>query len=179
MNLRTPVGQSVIRSLHYTAILVHRATAMDGQTAERILAEQNQNIEMLLNIADENAMLTTQVLAQDKTFSESDDRGSLTGHVSCFVALPYGEEHADRLYQALKEVLENRRYYWQLVRADRQRRAAGLWENLRNKMIRAHCFIAIISGNNPNVMIEVGRMEALGRPILCCNRLSMSHSHPT
>jgi molecular chaperone HtpG len=166
MNLRTSVGQSVIRSLHYTAILVHRATAMDDQTVERILAEQNQSIEMLLNIADENAMLTAHVLAQDKTPSESGDRVSLTEHVSCFVALPYGEEHADRLYRALKEVLEKRPYYWQLVRADDSVEQPGLWENLRNKMTRAHCFIAIISGNNPNVMIEVGRMEALGRPIL-------------
>ena len=166
MNLRTPVGQSVIRSLHYTAILVHRATAMDGQIAESILTEQNQNIEMLLNISDENAMLKAQVLAQDKTSSKSGDRGSLTKHVSCFVALPYGEERADRLYRALKEVLENRPYYWQLVRADDSVEQPGLWENLRNKMTRAHCFIAIISGNNPNVMIEVGRMEALGLPIL-------------
>lgn len=76
------------------------------------------------------------------------------------------EKRADRLYRALKEVLEDRPYYWQLVRADDSVDEPGLWENLRSKMTRAHCFIAIISGNNPNVMIEVGRMEALWRPIL-------------
>ena len=103
---------------------------MDDQTVERILAEQNQSVEMLFNIADENAMLTAHVLAQDKTPSESGDRVSLTEHVSCFVALPYGEEHAHRLYRALKEVLEKRPYYWQLVRADNSVEQPGLSENL-------------------------------------------------
>jgi hypothetical protein len=37
---------------------------------------------------------------------------------------------------------------------------------MKAKLTRAHCFIAVLSGANPNVMIEVGRMEALGRPIL-------------
>ena len=82
MNLRTPVGQSVIRSLHYTAILVHRATAMDGQTAECILAEQNQNIEMLLDIADENAMLTAQVAAQIRHFQ---NQATMFAYEACFV----------------------------------------------------------------------------------------------
>jgi hypothetical protein len=166
MNLRTPLGQSVITSLHYNALLVHRATAMDGETAECILAEQNQNLETLLDLADENAALRAQAIAKNETSSEPSDHSFLTKHVSCFVALPYGDKHAGRLYRALKEILEDRPYYWQLVRADDSVEQSGLWENLRSKMVRAHCFIAIISGNNSNVMIEVGRMEALGRPIL-------------
>jgi hypothetical protein len=53
------------------------------------------------------------------------------------------------------------------VRADDTTEKAGLWDNLKAKLLRAHCFVAILSGeHNANVMIEVGRMEALERPLL-------------
>ena len=43
----------------------------------------------------------------------------------------------------------------------------GLWSNLKTKLLRAHCYIAILTGEmNANVMIEVGRMEAIQRPLL-------------
>jgi hypothetical protein len=54
-----------------------------------------------------------------------------------------------------------------VVRADDSVEQPGLWENLKSKMLRAHCFVTILTAEvNPNVMIEIGRMEAIGRPLL-------------
>jgi hypothetical protein len=53
------------------------------------------------------------------------------------------------------------------VRADDSIEQPGLWSNLKAKLLRAHFFIAILTGDvNPNVMIEIGRMEALEQPLL-------------
>ena len=37
-------------------------------------------------------------------------------------------------------------------------------------MESAHCFVAEISDHNPNVMIEIGRMEVFDRPLLLLRR---------
>jgi len=64
-------------------------------------------------------------------------------------------------------VLEDHPYFWRVVRADDTVEQSGLWANLKTKLLRAHCYIAILTGSlNPNVMIEAGRMEALQRPLL-------------
>ncbi len=64
-------------------------------------------------------------------------------------------------------MLEDHPYFWRVVRADDTVEQSGLWANLKTKLLRAHCYIAILTGSlNPNVMIEAGRMEALQRPLL-------------
>jgi len=43
---------------------------------------------------------------------------------------------------------------------------ARLWKNVAAQIESAHCYIAEVTEHNPNVMIEIGRMEAYGRPVV-------------
>jgi molecular chaperone HtpG len=167
-DLDDPVSHSALRSLYYNAMLLHTSGALRGETMQRIFGEQNRTIELMLAKAEENCDLRSALTVRETELAEARAEGSggLTAYVSCFVALPFSDKRAANLYGALKAVLEDAPYCWQVVRADDTVEHPGLWENLRTKMIRAHCFVAIITGDNPNVMIEVGRMEALSRPIL-------------
>ena len=81
--------------------------------------------------------------------------------------MPFSDSRANEIYRALRIVLEDNPYYWAVVRADDSVEQPGLWLNLKAKLLRAHCYVAILTGEiNPNVMIEIGRMEALERPLV-------------
>jgi hypothetical protein len=81
--------------------------------------------------------------------------------------MPFNDRRAGEIYAAVREVLEDKPFYWRVVRADDSVEDRGLWSNQKAKLLRAHCYVAILTGAaNPNVMIEIGRMEALERPTL-------------
>lgn len=167
-DLDDPVARSALGSLYFNAMLLHTSGALRADTMQRIFSEHNRTIEIMLTKADENSELRTALTVCETERDQAHTKGGagLTAHVSCFVALSFSDKRAADLYAALKAVLEDAPYCWQVTRADDSVEHPGLWDNLRSKMSRAHCFVAIITGDNPNVMIEVGRMEALNRPIL-------------
>ncbi len=161
------VSRSVLTSLHYNALLLHGSSTLAGEAIQRIFNQQNRAIEQMLDLADDRSELLAKLAAREVELAATrDEDGGLTSYVSCFVAMPYTDQRAKRLYDALKRVLEDVPYCWQVSRADDSVELPGLWDNLRSKLTRSHCFIAIITDENPNVMIEVGRMEALGSPLL-------------
>ncbi len=81
--------------------------------------------------------------------------------------MPFSDQRAREIYHAVRAVLEDRPYYWAVVRAEDSVEQPGLWANLKAKLVRAHCYVAILTEQvNPNVMIEIGRMEALERPLV-------------
>jgi hypothetical protein len=81
--------------------------------------------------------------------------------------MPFHDQRARDIYEAVRAVLEDAPYFWRVVRADDSVETPGLWSNLKEKLLRAHCYIAILTEKiNSNVMIEIGRMEAVGRPLL-------------
>lgn len=58
-------------------------------------------------------------------------------YVSCFVAMPFQDPRAGEIYDAVKAVLQDRPFYWRVVRADDSVEEPGLWSNLKAKLLRA------------------------------------------
>ena len=89
-------------------------------------------------------------------------------HVICFVAMPFSDSGIVRyetvLLPALREVLEQYPYYWQVGRADDKYFSQTIFDNIAHWMKRAHIYIADISELNPNVMMELGYMYWAKKP---------------
>jgi molecular chaperone HtpG len=85
---------------------------------------------------------------------------SQTEHVSCFFAMPFRTEY-DPVLEAVKRVLEDRPYGWQVIRADDQHLPGGIdiSRNVQLHIDRSHCYLAEISDASPNVYLEIGRIS--------------------
>ena len=146
------------------------ARTLPVESVEAMFTQHNQVIELMLLLAEERAGFERTLNAKKIEFDEL--RAGIGGperdpYVSCFVAMPFSDSRANDIYHTVRSVLEDRPYFWRVVRADDSVEMPGLWSNLKAKMLRAHFYIAILTGPvSPNVMIEIGRMEALERPLL-------------
>jgi molecular chaperone HtpG len=169
-NLRDDVSRHALVSLYNNALML-LARALRVEDVQAMFVQYNQVIELMLSLAAERADLESTLNARNSELTElRDDQVHADGldpYISCFVAMPFKDERAADIYHAVRAVLEDKPYFWRVVRADDTVEQPGLWSNLKGKLLRAHCFIAILAGSvNPNVMIEVGRLEALQRPLL-------------
>lgn len=170
-NLRDEVSHHALVSLYNNALML-LARALRVQDVQTMFVQYNQVIELMLSLAAERAEFERTLNARQSEVEElramrSNADPGLDPYVSCFVAMPYGDRRATEIYNAVRAVLEDKPYYWRVVRADDSVEHPGLWANLKAKLVRAHCFIAILTeAVNPNVMIEIGRMEALERPLV-------------
>lgn len=167
--LRDDVSRHALMSLYNNALML-LARALRVEDVHQMFAQYNQVIELMLSLAEQRTEFESVLNARQIEVEELRDVRAPAGldpYVSCFVAMPFDDDRARDVYQAVRAVAEDRPYYWHVVRADDTVEEPGLWENLKAKLLRAHCFIAILTGDlNPNVMIEIGRMEALQRPLL-------------
>ncbi|MFL5625838.1 MAG: hypothetical protein ACJ788_09640, partial [Ktedonobacteraceae bacterium] len=82
---------------------------------------------------------------------------SKSHHVSCFVATPF--EGYDLVLEALREVLEDKPYFWQVIRADEEQLDPTIYGSVFKHIARAHCYIAEVSNHNFNVGLELGIMQ--------------------
>jgi molecular chaperone HtpG len=171
-NLRDDVGQRALVSLYNNALML-LARVLRVQDVQAMFVQYNQVIELMLSLAKDRAEFERTLNARQGELDElrstrNDTHGTgLDPYVSCFVAMPFSDPRTTKIYQAVRTVLEDKPFYWRVVRADDTVEHAGLWENLKAKLMRAHCFMAILGERvNPNVMIEIGRMEALERPLV-------------
>lgn len=169
-NLRDEVSRHALVSLYNNALML-LAPALRVQDVQTMFEQYNQVIERMLTLAEEQASFERLANARKTEIEELRAAHSapsdLDPYVSCFVAMPFSDSRAREIYDAVRAVLEDKPYFWRVIRADDSVETPGLWANLKTKMLRAHCFIAILTGDvNPNVMIEIGRMEAIERPLL-------------
>jgi len=176
-NLHDNVSQQALVSLYNNAAML-LAHTLRPQELQKMFVQYNQAIELMLSLAAERADLERSLNARQSELDESNqprtgvDAG-LDPYVSCFIAMPFKDPRAQRIYDAVRTVLEDKPFYWRVVRADDSVEQPGLWENLKAKMLRAHCYIAILTQEfNPNVMIEIGRMEALERPLVLLREIN-------
>ena len=170
-NLSDEISTSAITSLYNNAVMLHSKN-ITPQNIRTMFAVYGNVVDLLLAEADRSIQVQAE-LNQLKIIAERNSRASgskpLARWVSCFVAMPYGDPKSELVYRALEAILEDEPYFWNLIRADEQTVDARLWKNVGSQMEQAHCFIAIISNQNPNVMVEVGRMEAHERALLLLN----------
>ncbi|GIF00437.1 hypothetical protein Ari01nite_79010 [Paractinoplanes rishiriensis] len=171
LDLRDEVSQNALVALHHNALML-LARTLRVQDVQLMFVHFNQVIELMLALDAERADLQRALDARHSEIvelrtSRTDREEILDPYVSCFVAMPFGDPRAEEIYEAVRDVLEVRPYYWAVVRADDTVEQPGLWGNLKAKLLRAHCYVAVFTRElNPNVMIEVGRMEALERPVV-------------
>jgi molecular chaperone HtpG len=111
---------------------------------------------------------------------QSNDRPK---HIICFVALPFKDNDTFKyetvLLPALREALELKPYHWQVVRADERYFEDIIQNNIRVWMDRVQVYIADVSDENPNVMMELGYMlwtRETGQPLVVLKR---SDTNPT
>jgi hypothetical protein len=149
------------------------------QNAELMFKSFTRVIDRMINQTDEVQKLTSQVtrarmeVREQLLVSEREElRSQLaqiecpqTEHISCFFAMPFDPSY-DPLLQAVRQVLEDKPYGWQVIRADEQQRGITITENVRGHIARSHCYLAEISDGNPNVFLEIGRMSHYARPLI-------------
>jgi molecular chaperone HtpG len=172
-HLRDEISHHALVSLYNNALML-LARVLRVEDVQTMFVQYNHVIDRMLTLAEERSEIERRLNARqtelDELHATSGDGSAvdLDPYVSCFVAMRFSDDpRAAEIYQAVREVLEDRPFYWRVVRADDNVEDPGLWKNLRGKLLRAHCYVAILTGEpNPNVMIEIGRMEALQRPTL-------------
>lgn len=171
-SMRDEVAQNALVSLYNNALMLLSRTIAPGDV-EKMFKQYNHVIELMLSLEDERRKLAGEKAAAEKALNDarsgSESGDKRTKYVTCFVAMPFSEA-ARPVFEALRAVLEDMPYCWRVTRADTAMHKAMLWENVRAHMAQAHCFIADVSEPNANVMLEIGRMEVLGRPLLLLQR---------
>jgi hypothetical protein len=159
-DLRHEATQLALSGLYNNAVMMsqHLQTADNAKiiaaTANRVLQEfVEQGMKLQAHARD---------LAKLRRESRKTSRQK-SGHVTCFVALPFDDQY-ETLMQAIKERFEGHPYFWEVLRADKNYAADSRVDvegHIRSHMDRAHVFLAEVSEANPNVMIEVGRMQMM------------------
>ena len=165
MSLRTEVAINAMIAIYNNALMLAQHL-ITPRNAELMFTQFNRVIDLLISETREADILRQKALqAELAARSERHAQTStLTPHVSCFVAFDF--QKRDAIFKALSEVLQDRPYYWQVVRADALVEKPDLLPNLNDKMRRAHCFVVELSDANPNVILELGMMLTLNRPVL-------------
>lgn len=165
------VVENALVSLYNNALLL-LAKALTPKAVRTMFGQFGTVTDLMLAAAEQERALRGEVVALRAQVRElkgpsADER---TAHVSCFVALPYREAYAE-VYAALEAVLESPPYFWDVIRAKDELHKGMLWENIKQHLARAHCFIVDLSEPNPNVLIELGRMDSFDRPKLLLRRV--------
>jgi molecular chaperone HtpG len=170
--LRDPVATDALRALYNNALMLLSRT-ITPDNVKAMFQQYNGVIDRMLGLADERVRLVGENVALKgelrAAVAKQAGGQTLQRWVTCFVAMPFKPE-SQAVFEALREVLEDVPFLWQVTRADTAMHKASLWENVKTHMLRSNCFVADVSDPNLNVYIEVGRMEALNRPLLLLKR---------
>jgi molecular chaperone HtpG len=167
------LGQMSLVSLFNNAIMLNSRNITPANI-QIMFSQYTQLVGELLDTADskdqiEKARRSLEIQLQE-TRGAGEAKSGLDRMVTCFVAMPFNRPEFDAVYTALEDILEDIPFLWNVIRADERVTDPRLWKNVDRLMATAHCFIAEASEHNPNVMIEIGRMEAFQRPLLIIKR---------
>jgi molecular chaperone HtpG len=171
-DFRGEVTRNALVALYNNAFLL-LSRAITPENVQIMFQQNNKVLDLMLGLADERAALMAEREALAARVREVDGGAPSqkgTRPVTCFVAMPFTDPAVQPVFEALKEVLEDAPYGWDVVRADSIVKAGKLDENVRRHLAGASCFVAEISAENPSVMIEVGMMLMSRRPLLLLRR---------
>lgn len=166
-DFRGEVTRNALIALYNNALLL-LARHMSAENVKIMFQQNNKVLDLLLGLADERAALVAEKEAAAARAREAEGAPSQKPRpwITCFVAMPFTDPYAQPVFEALKQVLEDMPYGWEVVRADSAVTTGKIDQNVRQHMAQASCFVADISTENPNVMIEVGMMWMHRRPLL-------------
>jgi molecular chaperone HtpG len=155
----------------YNNALMLAQQVLTAKNAEVMFAGFNRVIDRMIAQAEEAQKLNSQIFKlksdNQELKSAAVAQGSQqTEHVTCFFAMPF-DDHYQLIEQALKQVLEDKPYGWQVLLARDFHQERRIFENVRAHIARSHCYIAEISEQNPNVFLEIGKMSHYAdRPLI-------------
>lgn len=92
--------------------------------------------------------------------------------VYVFVLMPFGEDWSPGVYDLIKRAVDSLRPEFDIFveRADDISRPGKITEQIVEAIRRADVIVADITGNNANVMWELGYAQALGKPPVILNQ---------
>jgi uncharacterized Zn-finger protein len=155
----------------YNNALMLAQQFLTAQNAEVMFAGFNRVINRMIAQAEETQKLNGQLFKlkgelQELRTAAAAEASQQTAHVSCFFAMPF-EDHYEMIERAMKRVLEDKPYGWQVVLARDVYRDRRIHENVRAHIAQSHCYMAEISEQNPNVFLEIGKMSHYAdRPLI-------------
>jgi hypothetical protein len=102
----------------------------------------------------------------------SDDTSEGVRRPFIFIVMPFGAEWSDRVHAVMNDgchkVREAIEIEWQ--RADQIPEPGRITAQILASIQRATVILGDLTGNNPNVMYELGYADALGKPIVVLNQ---------
>jgi molecular chaperone HtpG len=181
------VYQAAIMAICNNATLLAQHV-ITPDAAQAIFTTSNNAIKLMIDQAKQlNDMQTSLSTAELKLREKEKAEVSVekqSKHVICMVALPFKDNHTFAyetvLLPALRAVLEQDPYYWQVIRADERYFEETIEQNVAVWMKLAQAYIADISDLNPNVMMELGYMRWArkpGQPVVVLERSGTEGRH--
>src|ERR1022692_2146529 len=167
----------VVRAVYYNASLfsVQGGKPLLPKRAKEIFEGNNRTLATLMSKIIEVRRLQDRIvpaqLKAELPAAGPSVRERQPEHIMCFFAVPFRDEY-DVVLEALRSVLEDAPYFWEVARADRKFFARTVPDNVGMWISRAQCYVVELSDCNPNVMMELGQMYwgYPGRPIYLLQR---------
>ncbi len=164
MDLRSEAAVNAMGAVFNNARML--AQQVTPATAEKIIDQSNQTVHLLIKKAQENVDLRRQINLVRNTGSENK---ALTSHISCYFTMDLPSRGV--LFEALREILEDAPYGWEVLLSEVPGDCFERYSGSREAYQKAHCFIADISDLAPDIIMELGILLALDRPVLVlCSR---------
>ena len=99
-----------------------------------------------------------------KGSSDEEQRVNRLALKHLFVAMPFATEFDNAFYFGIKQPVERR--LRKCERVDQEVFTGDIVERLKNRISSCDLVIADITGNNPNVLYELGYADGLGKPVI-------------
>jgi molecular chaperone HtpG len=172
LDVQSPVATACLRAVLSNAILLASRTLIKEQM-EMMFRDFSNVVDLLLSQAADLEQTRTQLSSVQLAMQDMKKVKTtfeMTAHASCFFAMPFKPEY-DHVFKALRQVLEDRPFYWQVIRADEKQFERTISGNVHEHIARAHCYFVDVSENNFNVGLELGWMQSFpDRPIILLRR---------
>lgn len=175
MNLRSEIAVNSMIAIYNNALMLAQHL-ITPRNAEVMFGQFNKVINMLIEQTQQSSQLrqqATQLETQLRTLQEAQAEQQAaqqeatpgdSRHVTCFVAFDYDQKK--HVFEALRDILQDRPYFWEVVRADARIENSALLPNLTRQINKADCFIVELSDRNPSVLLELGMILTKERPYL-------------
>ena len=152
-DLEDEVSRVALRALYNNALIL-QGGRLRPDMAEAMCAEFNRVIELMLELAEQ--------------VGRARPARPRPTYLSCAVTLPEGEPRSEEIFAAVRSVLEDGPYYWQVRRADSPPHGSELPLDLDEPPAGAALNVAVFAGPtlNQGVLNEASIGQILGLPQL-------------
>lgn len=160
LDFRSAEAQHSLAAIYNSGLLLADPKLLSTEQIETIAKQYNQIIDLLIRSAKDLSETRNELFRLETTRNrpvQAQLDSQLTEHVTCFVSFSFSGY--DAVFEALREVLEQKPFFWQLVRADNEQLDKDISISIYKHIGRAHCYIAEVSEQSFNVGFELGYIQ--------------------